>query len=147
VVCAELCGLGHAAMRQDAHVITPAQFNQWLSRRAQGASAGGAPAPGDNGGGGGATTAAAGKKLFAGSAGCTSCHTLKDAGASGTVGPDLDKVVPTLSKADIKQSIEDPNAKITQGYSPNIMPGNFQETLGDDGVTALVNYLSEVTKR
>jgi cytochrome c oxidase subunit II len=148
VVCAELCGLGHAAMRQDAHVIPPAQFNQWLSQRAKGASAGGTPAPGDNGGGGGGgTTAAAGKALFAGSAGCATCHTLKDAGASGTVGPNLDKVVPTLSKADIKQSIVDPNAKITQGFSPNIMPGNFQQTLGDDGVNALVNYLSEVTKR
>src|SRR3954463_16348018 len=143
VVCAELCGLGHAAMRQDAHVITPGQFKQWLSKRAQGGTAG-TPAPG---GGGGGTTAADGKKLFAGAAGCTSCHTLKDAGASGTVGPDLDKVVPTLSKADIMQSIDDPNSKITPGYSPNIMPGNFQQTLGDNGVKAIVNYLAEVTKR
>jgi cytochrome c oxidase subunit 2 len=145
VVCAELCGLGHAAMRQDAHVITPDQFQQWLSKRAQGATAG-APA-GGGGGGGGGTTAADGKKLFTGAAGCTSCHTLKDAGASGTVGPDLDKVVPTLSKADIMQSIADPNAKITPGYSPNIMPGNFQQTLGDNGIKAIVNYLAEVTKR
>jgi mono/diheme cytochrome c family protein len=45
---------------------------------------------GSEGGGGGATgDAAAGKDVFA-SAGCGSCHTLSDAGATGTVGPDLD---------------------------------------------------------
>jgi cytochrome c oxidase subunit 2 len=142
VVCAELCGIGHAFMRQNAHVVTPGQFTQWLSKRAQGA----APAPAGGGGGSNATSPAAGKALFTGAAGCSGCHTLKDAGATGTVGPDLDKVVPTLSKADIKQSIADPNAKITQGFSPNIMPGNFADTLGDNGVTALVNYLKEVAK-
>lgn len=39
--------------------------------------------------------AVAGKKVFA-SAGCKSCHTLKDAGASGTVGPNLDQAKPPL---------------------------------------------------
>lgn len=43
-----------------------------------------APAAGD---------AAAGKAVFE-SAGCTSCHTLKAAGASGTVGPNLDEAKP-----------------------------------------------------
>jgi len=41
---------------------------------------------------GGATEGdpAAGKEVFA-SAGCGSCHTLSDAGATGTVGPNLDE--------------------------------------------------------
>jgi mono/diheme cytochrome c family protein len=38
--------------------------------------------------------AAAGKEVFA-SAGCGSCHTLADAGASGSVGPTLDNAKPT----------------------------------------------------
>lgn len=38
--------------------------------------------------------AAAGKEVFA-SAGCGSCHTLADAGASGSVGPNLDNAKPT----------------------------------------------------
>jgi mono/diheme cytochrome c family protein len=38
----------------------------------------------------------AGKSVFE-SAGCTGCHTLKDAGASGTVGPNLDEAKPALS--------------------------------------------------
>jgi mono/diheme cytochrome c family protein len=42
--------------------------------------------------------AAAGKSVFA-SAGCKGCHTLKDAGASGNVGPNLDDAKPALSLA------------------------------------------------
>ena len=37
--------------------------------------------------------AAAGKQVFE-SAGCASCHTLADAGATGTVGPNLDEAKP-----------------------------------------------------
>jgi mono/diheme cytochrome c family protein len=40
--------------------------------------------------------ATAGKAVFE-SAGCKGCHTLKDAGASGTVGPNLDQAKPALS--------------------------------------------------
>ena len=60
--------------------------------------------PPGGGGGGGETTptpaepsgdATAGKQVFE-SAGCTSCHTLADAGATGTVGPNLDEAKPPL---------------------------------------------------
>jgi mono/diheme cytochrome c family protein len=40
----------------------------------------------------------AGRKIFL-SAGCTGCHTLKDAGSTGTVGPNLDQAKPPLSLA------------------------------------------------
>jgi mono/diheme cytochrome c family protein len=42
--------------------------------------------------------AAAGKELFA-SNGCGSCHTLAAAGASGTVGPNLDQAKPSFELA------------------------------------------------
>lgn len=38
----------------------------------------------------------AGKKVFL-SAGCTGCHTLKDAGSHGNVGPNLDQSKPDLA--------------------------------------------------
>ena len=38
-----------------------------------------------------------GKQVFE-TAGCKGCHTLKDAGATGTVGPNLDQLKPPLSK-------------------------------------------------
>jgi mono/diheme cytochrome c family protein len=49
--------------------------------------------------GGGATQGdpAAGKAVFA-SAGCSGCHTLKAANASGKVGPDLDQLKPAEAK-------------------------------------------------
>jgi len=54
-------------------------------------ASGGATGGGASGGG---SAAAAGKKVFA-SAGCANCHTLKDAGSTGTIGPDLDQLKPS----------------------------------------------------
>ena len=48
------------------------------------------------GGGGPAARSRSGKQVFE-KAGCTSCHTLKDAGATGTVGPNLDVRKPPKS--------------------------------------------------
>ena len=52
-----------------------------------------APAPAPSGGGGGKAAAPDGKAVFA-SAGCGACHTLKAAGATGNVGPNLDQLKP-----------------------------------------------------
>jgi cytochrome c oxidase subunit 2 len=140
VVCAELCGLGHSTMRQTAHVVSKADFDAQLRKLASGA----APAGGGGGRGGGATTDA--KALFTSVARptpCKSCHTLADAGATGTVGPNLDEVVPKLTEADIRSSIETPNAKITPGFQANIMP-DFGQSLSKEQIDALVKYLKEV---
>jgi cytochrome c553 len=51
---------------------------------------GGGGGGGGQGGGGAAGDPAAGEEVFA-SAGCGSCHTLQEAGTSGTVGPNLDE--------------------------------------------------------
>jgi cytochrome c oxidase subunit II len=37
VVCAELCGAGHATMRQTVRVLPPAEFDRWLASRRGGA--------------------------------------------------------------------------------------------------------------
>jgi cytochrome c oxidase subunit II len=138
VVCAELCGLGHSTMRQSAHVMAKADFDKKLVELAAG------PAAGGGGGGGGGETD--GKTLFTDAAqptACGSCHTLSEAGTTGTTGPNLDDVLPDLSEADIKQSIEDPDAKITEGFQPGIMP-RYGETLSEEQIDALVKYLTEV---
>jgi cytochrome c oxidase subunit II len=133
VVCAELCGLGHAAMRQTAHVVEPAEFQRFLERRGQAEQpAGGAPA------------APSGKTVFTEN-GCGACHALADAGTSGGVGPDLDDVLADKDAAFIKQSIVDPNAEIASGFSANIMPANFGQTIQPAELDALVKYLDEVT--
>ena len=58
---------------------------------------GGPPRPPQPGGGGGAG-GSDGKAVFA-SAGCGTCHTLADAGTSGTVGPNLDQAKPSKELA------------------------------------------------
>jgi mono/diheme cytochrome c family protein len=45
--------------------------------------------------GGGTVSAAAGKTVF--QSNCSSCHTLADAGASGSVGPNLDQLKPNMA--------------------------------------------------
>ena len=141
VVCAELCGLGHSVMRQDAHVVSKAAFDTWLRNRARG------PAPRAGGGqqAGGGATAAQGKPVF-NAAGCSACHTLADAKATGTVGPDLDTALKGKDEAFIRTSIVDPNAEIAKGYSANVMPPNFKQTLKPAELAALVKYLASVTK-
>ncbi len=101
-----------------------------------------APAQTTTSSGGGAATAtlAAGRAAFE-SNGCSSCHTLAAAGATGTVGPDLDRVLPGKSTAFIRQSIVDPNAVIARGYSPNVMPQGFGTQISAGDLSALVAYL------
>lgn len=83
-----------------------------------------------------------GAQVFA-SNGCGGCHTLAAANAGGTTGPDLDEVLPGQPESEIEESIVDPNAKIAQGYPPNVMPDNFKETIPPEEMKELVEYLSE----
>jgi cytochrome c oxidase subunit 2 len=144
IVCAELCGLGHAFMRQTAHILAPAEFDKWVQKMTA------KPAAGGGGGGGAAVNA---KQLFTsgnaatGATACATCHTLADAGAKGQVGPDLDKVLKGKDAAFIKESILTPNKVIAPGYQPGIMPPNFGDTLSAEQVDALVKYLSQVTNK
>jgi len=140
VVCAELCGLGHAAMRQTAHVVEPAEFEQWLAN-------GGRPPgePGEAGEAGEDAGAPDGKALFADN-GCGGCHALADAGTTGGTGPNLDEALADKDAAFIEESIVDPSAEIAEGFS-DIMPPNFEQTLQPEELDALVKYLDEVAGR
>jgi cytochrome c oxidase subunit 2 len=150
IVCAELCGLGHAVMRQTVYVMPPAKFMTWLKSKgtpavAPGAGAGAAAAA--------PTTAAIdGKTLFTKGNGesiaCGSCHQLAAAGTpAGGIGPDLDKVIAGDTAAMIKKSIVNPQAEISKGYPPNVMPPNYAQTLKPAELDALVKYLVASTKK
>jgi mono/diheme cytochrome c family protein len=89
-----------------------------------GAETGGAAAP--------AGDPAAGKQVFE-SAGCTACHTLADAGATGTVGPNLD---------DAKPSYDLVVDRVTNGMGA--MP-SFQGQLSETQIQDVAAYVVQAT--
>jgi mono/diheme cytochrome c family protein len=85
-----------------------------------------------------------GAQVFVNS-GCNGCHTLAAAKAGGTVGPNLDEVLPGQDEAMVKGSIVDPDKVIAKGYPPNVMPANFEQSLSPKEIEDLVKYLLEST--
>ncbi len=83
------------------------------------------PAPPPGGG-----PAADGKSIF--TTNCAGCHTLADAGTTGTVGPNLDQAKPP------KELVVD---RVTNGKA--VMPP-FKGTLSDAQIQAVADYVSSV---
>ena len=93
---------------------------------------------------------ALGEKVFvSGSAGgsisCGSCHTMSAAGTSGTIGPNLDKVLTSDPASATRESIVAPNKEIVPGYRANVMPSNYATVLTPQELTAVVNYVYDST--
>jgi mono/diheme cytochrome c family protein len=87
-----------------------------------------------------------GAQVFA-SNGCGGCHTLAAAGSGGVTGPNLNEVLPGQTTAMVKESIEDPNAKIAKGYPASVMPENFKQTISAMEINQLAEYLVEETAK
>jgi mono/diheme cytochrome c family protein len=83
------------------------------------------------GAGGGEGDPAAGKEVFLGSAGCGTCHTLADAGTSGTVGPNLDDAGPSFDLA---------VDRVTNGAGA--MPP-FADSLSEQQIRDVATYVSQ----
>ena len=133
VICTELCGLGHAAMRTKAVVMQQAAFERWLRSGGRESSSG----DGENGG----------EALFA-ELGCGSCHALEAANTTGTSGPNLDNL-PQLARragqpleAFVRESIVNPGAYEEPGFEVEMPP--FQ--LPEQELDALVSFLVASTR-
>jgi cytochrome c2 len=85
-----------------------------------------------------------GAQVFADFA-CGGCHTLAAAETGGVTGPNLDEVLRGQTAAMVEQSIVDPNAQITQGFPPNVMPTTYGEDISPDDLAQLVQFLIEET--
>ena len=133
--------------RLDAYILASAIFFLaqmtavvWVSETQEAEEAHAAEAPaagqGEEGEGeapppaaGGST--AVGKEVFM-SAGCGACHTLADAGTTGTVGPNLDEAKPS------KELVVD---RVTNGMGA--MP-SFSGQLTEEQITEVAAYVSAV---
>lgn len=83
---------------------------------------------------GGKITATEGREIFA-QAGCGSCHTLADAGSTGTVGPSLDKAKP---------SVEVAVDRVTNGRG--VMP-SFKGQLSPAQIRAVAEYVASAARK
>lgn len=126
---------GHAVNSMPRDIVTGQDLNDVAAYVGEWAGVPGAKPPEVEGG--------PGAQVFANN-GCGGCHTLAAAGSSGVTGPDLDEVLPGQSAEKIEEDIVDPNAEIAKGYPANVMPQNFGETLSEEELKQLVEYLQEV---
>ena len=108
---------------------------QETEEEAHAAEAGGATEGGTTEGGTTTETpagdAAAGKQVFE-SAGCVACHTLADAGSTGTVGPNLDDAKPPATLV---------VTRVTNGQGA--MP-SFKDKLSEEQIQDVAAYVSSV---
>jgi cytochrome c551/c552 len=129
-------------MRTEAIVMKPAAFDAWVKQQAK------SLAPGSSS----TSSSASGLSVF-NSSGCSSCHTLSAANATGTIGPDLDKLVSYAQQAHqplasfVPESIVNPNAYIQPGYHPNLMPQTFGSSLSKAQLGALVSFLVQAAQQ
>lgn len=85
--------------------------------------------------------------------GCAACHKISSlSGAVGAVGPALDglshrpadKLAGKDINAYIRESIENPNAYVVEGYPAGLMPANLRQSMSDTEYNDLVAYLAKL---
>jgi cytochrome c oxidase subunit 2 len=81
--------------------------------------------------------------------GCIACHTITGAASIGPTWLGLfgkeetfaDGSTVVVDEAYLRQSIVDPNATIVKGFAANIMPPTFRQSLSDDQVAVIIEYI------
>ena len=89
--------------------------------------------------------AASGRQIFDENK-CETCHTLGAADANGNVGPNLDEALKGKDAAFVEESIVNPDAFVEKGFSDNLMPETYGESLSREELDALVAFLIESTR-
>lgn len=126
--CTEYCGTKHSEMIGTVHVMEVDDYEKWVSDDATRLS-----------------MAEAGGRLFQ-AIGCQTCHSP----TSGERGPDLAGVYGSeqalkggrralVTDAYLRESILNPNAKLTEGYEP-LMP-SFQGQISEEDLLQIIAYI------
>ncbi|MCH7894427.1 MAG: c-type cytochrome [Proteobacteria bacterium] len=71
---------------------------------------------------------------------CTACHIFEEAG--GQVGPNLSRIGAQRDREYLRRAILDPNADISAGFVPNLMPGTYAEQMYASELEMIVDYLA-----
>jgi cytochrome c oxidase subunit 2 len=130
--CAEYCGMNHSGMIGSVIVMPPTEFDDWLAGNAAQQS-----------------PIVAGEQLYQ-SLGCASCHGAQGEGGRGPgiIGLFGKPVVLsngqsiTADEGYIRESIENPGAKIVAGYSA-IMP-TFQGQVTPEQLIQIISYIKSL---
>ena len=130
--CAELCGAAHAYMESKVVVMEAVNFESWIGEQTK---------LSDN-------PVERGIK-WAGQFGCIGCHTTDGTspvgpswkGRYGTQEELTDGSSVLVDDAYLHESIVSPNAKIVKGFTANIMPPNFGQTLTEEQIADLIAYI------
>lgn len=141
--CAEYCGTEHSAMQGWVTVMTPADFQQWLSAHSNKPAVPGTP-------GNDAPLLVNGQGPFF-RLGCNACHLPENAVRA----PRLDGLYMRDVRLDngahviadenyLRESILYPNAKIVAGYpSPSLMP-TYNGMASEDDLLALIEFIKSI---
>jgi len=132
IFCAEYCGMNHSGMIGSIIVMQPSEFDNWLSGNAAQQS-----------------PAVAGQQLFQ-SLGCVSCH---GANGEGGRGPALAGLfgrqvfltngqTVIADEAYVRESIENPQAKLVSGFGP-IMP-TFQGQVTPEQLIQIMSFIKSL---
>lgn len=135
LICNELCGLGHTTMRSTVVVMSQADFDTWVKSQGKATATGGATG---------------GKAVFVNN-GCIACHTLKAAGATGKIGPDLDNLPSYAAHFHqpldvfIRTQVTHPDTFHQPGFPTGVMPHTFA-ALPKAQLDALIQFLIASSK-
>ncbi|RKU00466.1 cytochrome B [Burkholderia sp. Nafp2/4-1b] len=146
ILCAQLCGIGHASMRGVVVVEDEASFSRWLAQQSTFAQQQQARVQAAAGTAGGSAQALADQgKALAAAKGCLACHTVDGTprvgptwkGLYGKTETMADGSTAKVDEAYLRAFIRNPTARVVKGYAP-IMP-HFD--LSEQELTALVTYI------
>lgn len=138
VRCAELCGTGHHAMLAAVNVMEPVDFQAWVDKETAASKLAGAELGAE----------------LAKTQGCIGCHSIDGSQLVGPTwlglyGRQVTFADGTTVQADeeyLRQSILDPAAQIVKGFPANVMPNTYKDTLSQDDVGALIEYIESLGK-
>ncbi len=138
VFCTEFCGTGHSTMMARIKVVSKEEFDKWVL--------------GDDSAGSGkeVTLVDKGRDAYAKWA-CIGCHTLDGKAGTGPTWKGLYGATRNFNNgpsvvADenyIRESIWDPNNKISKGYEPNKMPA-FKGMVSEEEIMAIIEFMKTV---